>query len=585
MLFFFFIFSAADFLSAWPTTAQWIPVYRNSIYLQDDIGDANGSRNVVSDANNAAAFIYNDGTYIYFRLRLDSDPSGSGGQGFLQPYGWGVLFDTNLNAGNYEWMLMLDGISKTEIIGLWQNTVQGTLGSPGDSPEILASSLLADTNHVISAANTSINGDLDYFLDWRFPYDTLKQYTGLTDNDPLRLFFGTANNANTLTADLVGASDLYAGFSDYITPFGAKPTTGTIRFVADTSGNGDVTQEYIGNTIYVRVDDADRNFNPTAVNTVQATLSVPGGDSETIILYETGVNTGIFTGSIPLTFGTPVPGNNIFQAEVGSIITATYIDAIDANLQQNQPRTDTLLVLGPIIAVTKNVIPSVVEAGGVITYTITLSNTGTGTANVTQVQDVLPPGFSYVQGTSSGLTTSNPTVNGQILVWNGTWQVPAGENRQLVFNAHAGSISGTFYNNVSVSGTNFPPFYTGDTAPVTLGAPLMALYKTADKSSAFPGEEITYTIHYRNLGSGKAQNLIIMDTVPLNTTYVTGSLRAGDTGSTYTTATVLTDTADGDLGQVSGTTVIFVIPSVSPDDSVPDSGTDEGKAYFKVTVN
>ena len=571
-------------LFAWPTSGQWIPVYRNNIILQDSISDANGSRNIVSDSNNVAAFIYNDGTYIYFRLRLDSDPSGGGGQGFLQPYGWGVLLDTNLNASNYEWLIMVDGISQTEIIGLWHNTNQGALGSPGDSPETLAHSLLLNTNYQITPANTSINGNLDYFLDWRFPYDIMKQYTGLTDTSPLRLFFGSANNASTITADLVGASDLYAGFSDYITPFGTKPTTGIIRFV-DITGNTDVTQEYIGNILYLRVDDADRNYNPTALNTLQVTLSVPGGDTETITLTETGVNTGVFTGPITLTYGTPAAGDNIFQAAVGSTITATYIDAIDANLLLNQPRTDTLLVRGPVINVTKSVAPSTAEAGGTVTYTITISNTGTGMANVTQLVDVLPPGFAYVQGTTSGLTTLNPTVNGQILTWNGTWQVPAGENRQLVFNANAGSISGTFLNNVSVSGLNFPAFYTGDTAPVTIGAALMTLSKTVDKISAIPGEEITYSIHYRNIGAGEALNIVIIDSIPLNTSYVSGSLRAGTAGSTYNTAIILTDISDTDAGYISGSTIIFVIPSVSPDDGTPGSGTDEGKVYFKVTVN
>ena len=66
---------------AWPTTGQWIPIYRGGMYLEDANGDANGSRNVVSDANNPAAYMFNDGTYIHFRLRLDADPSGQGGQG------------------------------------------------------------------------------------------------------------------------------------------------------------------------------------------------------------------------------------------------------------------------------------------------------------------------------------------------------------------------------------------------------------------------------------------------------------------------------------------------------------------------
>jgi hypothetical protein len=146
---------------AWPTTSQWIPVYKGGVYLQDPLNDASGSRNIVSDATNDAAFIFNDGTYIYFRLRLDQDPSGKGGQGLLAPYGWGIMLDTNLSSGDYEWMIMADGIAQTEVIELWNNTVQGTLGSPSDKAEILYTNVLLTGNYQVSMADTSFNGDQD----------------------------------------------------------------------------------------------------------------------------------------------------------------------------------------------------------------------------------------------------------------------------------------------------------------------------------------------------------------------------------------------------------------------------------------
>jgi uncharacterized repeat protein (TIGR01451 family) len=582
------LFAGTDFVFGWPSADQWFPVLRSSIYIQDVSGDANGSRDVVGDANNPAAYIFNDGTYIYFRLRLNEDPSGGGGQGLLQPFGWGVLFDTDLNAANYEWMLMVDGIAKTEIIELWHNTVQGTPGSPSDSAEVLTYSIPVSGNIQISLANTSFSGNADYFLDWRFPYDVLKQYIGLTDTSPLRMFFGTSNSSNSLSSDLVGASDLYSGFSDYVTPFGARPTTGTVRFVSDMAGNGDVTEEYIGNTLYIRVDDGDQNFNSIVLNTVQVVLSIPGGDTETLTLTETGVNTGIFTGSILLTYGPPTQEDGVFKAEVGATITATYIDEIDANLLLNQLRMDTLLVRGPIITVTKTAVPTAVAAGGTVTYTITIDNTaGTGSAYLIQVDDTIPTSFTYITDSTSGITTSNPVVSGQLLTWTDSWTIPAGESRDMVFQAQAGSISGTFYNNVVVSGMNFPVFYTGDTAPVGVGMPAtITLLKTTDRDTAVPGDEILYTIHYKNTGQGTAVNLIIVDTVPFNTAYVAGSLRKGTAGSTYSTATqIITDLQDADEGHIIGSTVFFSIPSVVQDDGIPDSGDDEGKLYFKVKVD
>jgi uncharacterized repeat protein (TIGR01451 family) len=293
----------------------------------------------------------------------------------------------------------------------------------------------------------------------------------------------------------------------------------------------------------------------------------------------------VFTGSIFLTYGNIVSGDHILQAQIGSTITATYIDNIDANLQLNQVRTDTLVVCGPILQVIKTVAPSSVTAGETVVYTITIQNTGTGTAFINQIQDILPSGFSYLNDTTTGITSNNPSINGQILTWNGSWSIPAYSSNYLIFSAHAASVPGTYFNNVSVSGTNFPAFHTGDTAPVSIGSPVMTLTKTADKTSVIPGEEITYTIYYKNTGYGQASFVIITDTIPPNTSYVTGSLRKGSASSTYGSASPLTDAADSDEGYISGNMVIFNIGSVGPNDGVPDSGNDEGKVYFKVKID
>jgi uncharacterized repeat protein (TIGR01451 family) len=581
--------------SGWITDSQWIPLYKGGIYLQDPSGDSQGTRNVVSDATHDAAFMYNDGQYIYFRLRLDETPQGAGGQGFLKPYGWGVELDTNLNSGNYEWLLMVDGISKTEEISLQQNTVQGTLGDPGDKTESVCATVPVSTNHQVTIADTSINGTQDYFLDWNFPYTTFKQCTGLTDNSPLRLFFGSSSSTNSLSeagADLLGASDLIAGFSDYVTPFGTRPTTGVVKFVADLVGSNDVIVITAGQTIYVRVEDADLNHNNAVRETLTVTLTTIGGDSETLTLTETGVDTGIFSELILSFNGPRTSGNNVIEVTApDEILTVRYVDSMDATLNQNQTRTDTLTVLlPPVLNVTKTVTPTTAAAGETVTYTITVTNTGMGEGFITQITDVLPSGFTYRTGTSSGLTTSNPTLNSQILTWTGNWTVSriGGSNptQTLSFQANTGSVAGTNFNIVTVSGSNFTTTSSGSTAPVTVAAPLMSLTKSIDKPSARPGEDLIYSIHYRNLGDGPAYTLIIMDTIPLNTTYVSGSLKLGTAASTYATAgTSLTDASGDDSGEVSGSSIIFNINMVPPNDNTAGSGTDEGNAYFKVRVN
>lgn len=530
---------------------------------------------------------------MYFRLRLDASPEGGGGQGLLAPFGWGALIDTNNNAGNYEWSIMVNGISNPETITLWQNTVQGTLGSPTDSPEINVSSITASGNIVISAADTSINGNLDYFLDWRFPYSTFKTATGLNDNSIIRMWFGSSNNGTVLSADLVAGTDLYTAVSDPVTLISTTPTTGSVMFVSDLAGNGDVTQSDAGANLFVKVTDADRNRNSTTLQTVTVTLTSTQGESETITLTETGVNTGVFTGAIATSSNwTPVPNNGTLQVMPGGIITASYIDEVDANSIPNQIRTDTVLISPPIITVTKTVDPLFAASGETATYTVTITNSGAGDGWLVQVVDILPAVFQYESGSTSGFTTSNPSVSGQTLTWNGLWTVPkkvgmANGTITMTFRVKATGPAGAQYNQATASGWNFGLASTGNTAPITLTAPSMQLTKFVSASIANPGAQLVYSVKYKNLGNGVATNIEIVDYIPPNTAYVPGSMKIGAANSNYDTPanTSLTDADDGDVGKVGSGIVNFLIPLISADDGVPDSGTDEGIVYFKVTIN
>ena len=831
---------------AWPDDAQWMPIYRGGLYVQDDNGDTNGSRNIVSDSNNAAAFLHNDGTTMFFRMRLDDDPSGSGGQKELQSFGWGAEFDTNKDASGYEWLIMVDGIG-TEGIHLEENTVQGILGDPGDKSENIVSTISLAGNYRVVTADTSFNGDTDYFLDWKFPYATFKSETGLTDNDPIRIFEGSSSATNSLTengADLMGASDLYAGFSDYMTPLGATTTNGTVKFVEDLAGSGDLTTITGGDTVYIRVDDNDRNYDFLSAQSITVTVTTPTGDTETVTLTETGINTGIFTGSIVSSEDTPTGSDGTLQVAAGETVTVTYVDQITANgttnlslidtlsvsggaapniavsksvspttaadgdtvtytvtiansgtadgtltsvtdtlpegfsyvtgsssslttsnpsisgqdltwsgswtvpasgsvtlqfqatagsragtvynnvsasgsdfttassgdtaavfvpttgtvsfvedlagagdvtiiddgdtvylrvddadqngstgtadtvtvvltnvngdhetvtltetgndtgvftgsipsdlasasqddgtlqVQQgetvtmtytdavdaaggtNQSRTDTLQIRAPgqpTMSVEKVVTPGSAVAGDTVTYTITVTNSGTSGATVTTIQDTLPSGFSYVASSASGLTTADPTISGQQLTWSGSWSIGGSSSSDLVFQATAGAQSGIQYNNVSVSGSNFTIVSSGDTAPVTVTAPLMEITKSSDISSAAPGDEVIFTVYYCNHGDGAAHNIIVADSIPFYTTYSAGTLRVGSAPHTWSTADSLTDADDAEsVGGVKGRydggsdSVIFVIDTVSADDSSENSGTDEGKVFFKVTVD
>ena len=300
-------------------------------------------------------------------------------------------------------------------------------------------------------------------------------------------------------------------------------------------------------------------------------------------------STGAWTG-LSLTAGASVTLNiagTISPAATGTLtVTATVSPSPgvqDVNTANNTATDSDTLTYQADLAITKTDGKTSVQPGSAITYTITVTNNGPSRVESLTVIDTLPPllqspVFTPVQGVyneATGLWTGLNLLPGQSIVLSLSGTVDL-------------SVSGNFVNTVTVS----PPTGVVDPVPGNNSAtdtdtttPQITLTKSADPTTAIPGTEIIYTIYYRNVGGSAASNLIISDTIPLNTTYVAGSLKSGNAASTYSSATVLTDAADADIGQINGGSVIFIITTVAGDDGAANAGSDEGKVYFKVRIN
>ncbi len=84
----------------------------------------------------------------------------------------------------------------------------------------------------------------------------------------------------------------------------------------------------IEENLSIGVGDKDLNTNAETNETVTVSVTTSNGDSEELILTETGPNTGIFGGIIQ-TFNetTPVADDGRISVVNGSVVTATYYDA------------------------------------------------------------------------------------------------------------------------------------------------------------------------------------------------------------------------------------------------------------------
>ncbi|MEJ2142226.1 MAG: OmpA family protein [Gammaproteobacteria bacterium] len=95
------------------------------------------------------------------------------------------------------------------------------------------------------------------------------------------------------------------------------------------------TTYHQGEPIFIRLTDIDQNVDATTAETVMVTLTVAAtGDTEVLLLTETGPNTGVFTGYIQSYIGatTPTaanPANGQLGLQTEAIIAGNYVDVVD----------------------------------------------------------------------------------------------------------------------------------------------------------------------------------------------------------------------------------------------------------------
>jgi uncharacterized repeat protein (TIGR01451 family) len=118
---------------------------------------------------------------------------------------------------------------------------------------------------------------------------------------------------------------VYAVSGEFVDP-ATDSVTHVVRSIptanfTDASGNpvtpgGEFSIYEEHDTIHLKVFDPDHNENPDLIESITVTVTSPDGDSETVTLYETGPDTGIFANNslrylfeLPLDSETSVPGD------------------------------------------------------------------------------------------------------------------------------------------------------------------------------------------------------------------------------------------------------------------------------------
>jgi uncharacterized repeat protein (TIGR01451 family) len=139
------------------------------------------------------------------------------------------------------------------------------------------------------------------------------------------------------------------------------------------------------------------------------------------------------------------------------------------------------------------------------------------------VNDTIPAETTYVS--SSPVYTS---VSGDVFMWHfkdvkpGTYTITL-KVRVDVNTADKSVLTNKVTLDYTDANGNTPYAQQSDSTTVTVTAPIMTISKVADVSTADPSDIITYTITYKNTGTGVAAHVYINDTIPAETTYVSSS--------------------------------------------------------------
>ncbi|MFL7795058.1 MAG: hypothetical protein AB8I69_23165, partial [Anaerolineae bacterium] len=223
--------------------------------------------------------------------------------------------------------------------------------------------------------------------------------------------------------------------------------------------------------------------------------------------------------------------------------------------------------------------PSLALPGSSMAYELTCANVGTDHASGVIVSDTLPAGVSYLSD-DSGLSCPACTVGATgTLTWyvgtiSATETLSFSVNGWLTESVSSGIILTNTAGITTTSGDSSTS--NNDSAWATNVSDLDLRVQKEGPTYAVAGENLVYTITVQNVGITSALNIVLTDTLPLSTTYV-----SDDSGWTCASCTlgasgVLTWTA---AEVVSQTTHTFLL-TVAVDAGVPSATVLENKVQI-----
>jgi uncharacterized repeat protein (TIGR01451 family)/CSLREA domain-containing protein len=403
-----------------------------------------------------------------------------------------TIIVTNLSTFDAELVTLTDTISGNVVFGGVVSAGSGfTLASSTTNQAVFTNSVLsAGANATIVFTATTTQGGL--------VTNTVTVSSGRPDSD-------LSNNTFTVTTVVQAVVDLALAKSAAVgTAVAGQPFTYTLTIT--NNGPDAATQVVITDALSggATFSSVVASTNPASLTHsflgAQATFTVTdiAPSSVFTIVYTVlpPVNGGVFSNTAVISASTPTDPDPSYNTGSGGPVTATA----NADLE-----------------IAKSASPNPVEPGGVVTYTLTVTNNGPSTAQFITVTDVISGGsFGGVVGTSPGVTTSTSADSITFTVGS----LNANSVITMVYTATAPSL-GVMTNTAVV--TSAVGDLGGDSnqagVTVAVNATDLALAKAGAVSTAVAGQPFTYTLTITNNGPLTATQVVITDALSGGATF------------------------------------------------------------------
>jgi uncharacterized repeat protein (TIGR01451 family) len=246
-------------------------------------------------------------------------------------------------------------------------------------------------------------------------------------------------------------------------------------------------------------------------------------------------NGGPDAGATPIPIPTHFPqpsspaldaGNNVNA--IGGAFPACAADDQRDVARPLGPRCDIGAVESTVdvdVAITKTDSPDPVNRGDNLTYTLTVTNNGPGSAGDIQVVDTLPPGLAFV----SAMPSQGTCMEAALMVTCDLGILASGASATIdivVTTTASGMLTNTA--TVTTTSNDTDGSNDSDTEDTTVNPVTdVSITKTDSADPVNVGDNITYTVMVTNNGPDNATGVSVMDTLPAGVNFVSATPSQG----------------------------------------------------------